>query len=218
MNLVNELQTSAEKDGVLTVLRKTKRLASKLDRNDLAEWLKAEQGGYAPGQAVPAYRKVVTTLAYHTNGYIPAGYGQIKSGVEDLPALDLTPPASVRESISTILSWIENLDKGNEVYNCIPEDSDYGRALRKIVRFNPMFAHQISFMAHLNGPQIRAIPEQIKDKVLDWACDLEHAGVRGENLSFTPEEKQIAHSITFNISGCSIEQLNNLGTNLKSKQ
>src|SRR5579862_7316069 len=82
VNLVNELQVSAENDDVLTVLRKTKRLASKLDRQDIADWLQAEQAGYAQSQAVPDYRKIVTTLAYNTNGFIPAGYGRMMKGVE----------------------------------------------------------------------------------------------------------------------------------------
>jgi len=63
MNLINELQASAENDDVLTALRKAKRLASKLERQDIAVWLQAEQGGYAPGQPVPEYRKIHTTLA-----------------------------------------------------------------------------------------------------------------------------------------------------------
>lgn len=37
MSLVNELQDSAGSEDVLTVLRKTKRLASKLDRQDIAD-------------------------------------------------------------------------------------------------------------------------------------------------------------------------------------
>ena len=41
----------------------------------------------------------------------------------------------------------------------------------------------------LNVTQVMAIPEQIKDKVLDWACDLESAGVFGEGLSFTQKRE-----------------------------
>src|SRR5690348_10915089 len=80
VNLVNELQVSAERDDVLTVLRKTKWLASKLDRQDIAEWLQAEQGGYRDDQPVPEYRKIGTALAYNTNGYIPAGFGYLRNG------------------------------------------------------------------------------------------------------------------------------------------
>jgi len=106
MSLVNELQVSAEKDDVLTVLRKTKRLASKLDRQDIAEWLQAEQGSYSPDQPVPEYRKIATTLAYNTNGFIPAGFGYLRNGIEDLPSCDLTYPLHLRDSISTVLSWL----------------------------------------------------------------------------------------------------------------
>lgn len=218
MNLVNELQVSAEQDDVLTVLRKTKRLASKLDRQDIADWLRAEQAGYAPDQPVPDYRKIVTVLAYNTNGYIPAGYGHLMKGIEDLPAFDVTSPLHVRDSVSGVLTWIEYLGKGDGIYFPVPEGSDYSNVLRGVIRFNPMFAHQITFLLHLSDSQIRAIPEQIKDKVLDWACALERAGVHGEGLTFSPKEIDQAHGITFNISGSHIEQLSSLGTNLKRGQ
>src|SRR6267142_2590201 len=109
MNLVNELQVSAENDDVLTVLRKTKRLASKLDRNDITDWLKYEQDGYAAGHSVPQYRNVNTTLAYNSNGYIPAGYGYLKSGVEDLPSGGLLGDTPLRQPISGILSMIDSI-------------------------------------------------------------------------------------------------------------
>jgi hypothetical protein len=94
MNLVNELQVSAEKDDVLTVLRKTKRLASKLGRQDIADWLQNEQGGYPGTVPVPEYRKIGTTLAYDTNGYVPAGFGYLRNGIEDLPVAGLTFPCT----------------------------------------------------------------------------------------------------------------------------
>src|SRR5579864_331264 len=85
MNLVNELQVSAEQDDVLTVLRKTKRLASKLGRQDISEWLRFEHDGYPVDKSVPDYRKIAITFAYKTNGYIPAGYGLLRNGTEELP-------------------------------------------------------------------------------------------------------------------------------------
>jgi hypothetical protein len=218
MNLVNELQTSAEQDDVLTVLRKTKRLASKLDRQDMASWLQAEQQGYVGECAnvpVPDYRKIGTMLAYNTNGYVPAGLGMAVRGIEDLPDMGLTFPIDVRESISTVLSWIEGEERGQGVYQPVPQGSDYAQTIRKYVRFNPMVAGQVSFMLHLNGSHIKAIPERIKDKVLEWACALEQAGVTGDGMSFSAKEKQIAHSVTFNINNSNIEQLTNTGMNQK---
>jgi hypothetical protein len=218
MNLINELQVSAERDDVLTVLRKTKRLASKLDRQDIVDWLRAEQDGYPPSQTVPHYREVGMTIAYNTNGYIPAGFGYLRSGIEDLPASRFNCSLPLKEPISTILSFIESINAGQGVYNPIEEGTEISRAIRSTFRFHPMFARQISFLMHFNGAQIVAIPEQIKDKVLDWACALEQAGVTGEGLTFSAEEKQKAHSITFNITESHIEQLNNLGTNQRGDQ
>ena len=146
MNLVNELQVSAENDDVLTVLRKTKRLASKLDRQDIAEWLNAEQNGYANGQPVPEYRSVGMSLALKTNGYVPAGFGRIMNGVQELSGIDLGVPARIDEPISTVMSMIESLNQGSGIYRTIPRGSDLDKAVRGIVNLDPMFAHQVEFL------------------------------------------------------------------------
>jgi hypothetical protein len=219
MNLVNELQVSAENDDVLTVLRKTRRLASKLDRRDIMQWLQAEQGGFADRTPVPDYRRVNVGLSYNTNGYVPAGWGYMKNGVFDLPTGDLMGgvKVSIRDSIGVVLSWVEALDSGRHIYNPI-EDRGLCRSLHEMYQFNPMVAGQITFLNRLYGPQIKAIPERIKDTVLDWACDLERAGVTGDGMSFSAEEKQIAHSVTFKIHNSTVEQLTSSGINEKRSQ
>jgi hypothetical protein len=214
MSLVNELQDSAGSEDVLTVLRKTKRLASKLDRQDIADWLQAEQLGYAPEQTVSQYRMIANRLCYNTNGYIPAGYGMLAKGIQALPHCDLDMPMPVREPISTVLAWIDHGARG--VYNVIAEGSESSELIRQAFQFNPMFADQLTFLFHLDSSQIKAIPEQIKDKVLDWALALERAGVTGEGMTFSKEEKQIGHSVTFNITDSMIGQLSNSGTNHRS--
>lgn len=216
MNLVNELQVSAEQDDVLTVLRKTKRLASKLGRQEILDWLQAEQAGYPTGQPIADYRRVRSSIAYNTNGYVPAGWGYMKNGIEDLP-IGSDFPVEIRDPISTILSFIEGVHKteGGNLFIPIEEGSDFSRLIRSTFRFNELISHQITFVQRINFSQYRAIPEQIKDKVLDWACNLEAAGVCGDGMSFTAKEKEISHAITFNISGCNIDQLNNMGTNRK---
>ncbi len=217
-NLINELQVSAERDDVLTVLRKTKRLASKLGREDIAEWLRAEQTGYSDDQAVPDYRQINARLAYNTNGYIPAGFGQLMSGVVDVPSSGISGPIPLIDSISTIINMIESVKAGNGIYFPVVEGTKIAGLVRSLYRVNPMVEHQISFLLHLNESQIKAIPEQIKDKVLDWACALEAAGVTGDGLTFSAKEKEIAHAITFNLNNCNVEQLNNLGNNFRGNQ
>ncbi len=214
MNLVNELQISAEQDDVLMVLRKAVRLASKLNRQDISDWLRSEQSGYAVSQSVPDYRMIRVSLALNTNGYVPAGFGCVMNGVQHLPPAGVDGPVWVGNSISTVQAWIADLDNDRGIYLPV-ERTEMDKAVRAMYSIHPMFARQVSFLLRLNDAEVRAVPERIKDKVLEWACVLERAGVTGEGMSFTAKEKEIAHAITYNISGSNIEQLNNLGTNMK---
>lgn len=213
MNLVDELQVSAERDDVLTVLRKTKRLASKLGRTDISEWLQWEEAGYPGSQTVPEYRQMGTTLAYDTNGYVPAGFGFVMNGIEDLTGFDVPERYQLRAPISEVSSLIESLGGGKCIYLPVVAGSEYDRLLRACVHFHPLFARQITLLTKLNSAQVKAIPDRIKDKVLDWACKLEAAGVTGEGMTFSVEERRIAGGVTFNIFGSHIEQLNNHGAN-----
>ncbi|AMV26694.1 hypothetical protein VT84_20005 [Gemmata sp. SH-PL17] len=212
MNLVDELQESATQDDVLTVLRKTKRLASKLNRDDISVWLDTEFNGYSPDQDVPEYRVISTTIAYNTNGYIPDGFNMLKDGIGDLHSAGAGPHATLPDSISEILVHIEAIKAGKGAYCPIDNSSQLARCLRQQY-FHPLIARQITFLFHLSNTQICAIPEQIKDRVLDWALKLERAGVTGEGQSFSLSEKQIAHSVTFNITNSNVGQLTNSGSN-----
>ena len=102
-------------------------------------------------------------------------------------------------------------DPSDECFMTIDEDAV--APLRR--RFDPDFAHQLTFMLRLNRDQIRSIPDGVKDRVLDWALELERRSVLGENMTFSDKEKAEAHSITFNINNSQIEQLNNMGQNLR---
>ena len=213
MNLVNELQVSAEREDVLTVLRKAQRLASKLGRKDITEWLKYEQEGYPSGHEVPEYRKVGTVLAYNSNGYLPAGYGRIKSGIEDVPGVDFAPDHWVRESISDLLASGDQMGGSRGLYVPIGRGSEEERMLLRVINVNPEFSHQISFLLRLNPSQVKAIPEKVKNRVLTWACDLEAAGVYGENMSFSSDEKRIGRSTSIHIYDSKIHQLTGEGNN-----
>jgi hypothetical protein len=215
MNLVNELQISAEKDDVLTVLRKTKRMASKLGRIDITDWLNSEQNGYAKDKEVPDYRLVSGTVCMNTNGYVPAGFGRLQKGIIKMPALGILDRNPVRHSISDVLTFIQSRTANNIIARVFEHGSPQDMAIRKCICINSDYSDQVTFALELNSVQIASIPEKIKDKVLDWACDLELAGVTGEGMSFSPEEKAIAHNTTFIIHNSTIDQLNNHGKNQK---
>ena len=57
----------------------------KLNRSDISDWLNAELNGYEVEHPLPDYRLIGSTVAYNTNGYVPAGFGMMKNGIEDLP-------------------------------------------------------------------------------------------------------------------------------------
>jgi AbiTii len=71
----------------------------------------------------------------------------------------------------------------------------------------------VTFLIKMNTNQLKAIPEHIKNHVLNWACDLEAAGVTGDGMSFSPMEKATAQNVVFNINNSHIEQLSNSGVN-----
>ena len=216
MNLVNELQISAEKDDVLTVLRKTKRLASKLRRKDISDWLRWELSGYDDPKAIPDYRKVGVSFAINIQGYVPAGNGMLVTGNEPIPNTGMEDfPMPLGDPIATIQTWIDrgNRNPNHGIFQTLEDGTPITEHLRRRFRIDPRYAGQVSFLARLNDAQVRAIPDQIKDRVLDWACALEEANVTGEGLSFSPEEVATAGTVIFNIKNSYVEQLSNGGTN-----
>ena len=212
MNLVNELQVSAEREDVLTVLRKARRLASKLGVNDIDEWLKAEQNGYADGQDIPKYRMVKGSLVFNTNGPVPVGLGMTGNGIMDYPGGFVVDRPMV-DSMGEITALIESVQATRNGLFMQMNETSMLRELRR--NTNEFLADRVTFMLKMNTAQVRAIPEAVKDKILDWACELERRGVHGESMTFNENERRLAHAITFNITNSKIEQLNNMGNNHK---
>ncbi|MCH8824779.1 MAG: hypothetical protein IH984_14875 [Planctomycetes bacterium] len=215
MGLVNELQESAERDDVQTLLRKAKRVSAKLRRDDISKWLNNEQNGYPDGAKVPSYRDISISFCYNTNGNLPAGYGQLMRGIVPLPGVGDGLTIPVGHPISTIADWVDSYNAGRgQLYETLDrEKADLIRSKLTINR--PDLFEQVTLMMQLNESGIRGIPEQVKNRVLDWACDLETAGVTGDGYSFSKTEKETAKTVVFNISHSTIDQLNSSGTNLQ---
>jgi hypothetical protein len=199
---------------VVTVLRKAKRLSSKLRLQDINDWLDHEQSGYPRGDGVPEYRVVLGSICYNTNGYIPAGFGMARSGIAPLPGFDLGLNVPQVDPISGIMSHIASLGGGNGLY--LPAGDDLSNHIRaNLQSTDRSILDQLTFLVKLNESQVRDIPEQVKNKVLDWSCKLESAGVTGDGVSFSEKEKQIAQHVVFNIMNSTVDQITNGGMNLK---
>lgn len=214
MGLVNELQHSASVDDVLTLLRKAKRVSTKLGRKDIDTWLNHELKGYPKGVDPPLYRHVTGTFCFQTNGYIPAGFGYMMNGMRTMEHISFQPTRKIIDPISTIQGWIAILDKGDGLFEQV--EPQIANSLRRTLKCEmPDILNQLSFHMRLDGSQIRDIPEHIKTQVLDWACDLEAAGITGADQTFSADERNAAKTIIFNISNSTIDQLNSAGTNVK---
>ena len=198
MNLVNELQSCAIRDDVLTVLRNARRLASKLGVNDIDEWLMEEQNGYANRKNLPKYRMLKGTVAFNTNGPIPLGLNISGDGIMDYPGGGITINAPVLQSMGNIIALIERSKRDDQgIFMQI--DNSLLKELRYTLHAD--LADQVAFLLRLNEAQVRAIPEAVKDKILEWACELERRGVHGENQSFNDNEQYLAQSINMYASG-----------------
>jgi hypothetical protein len=119
----------------------------------------------------------------------------------------------INEPISTVLAQIEFIKSGDRL--AYPLTGETEARVRGMFTSSWPFLRQVTFVAEPEGSQVRAIPERIKNRVLDWACELEAAGITGDDQSFSPTEKQAAHTVIFNINNSSIDQLNNSGDNKK---
>jgi hypothetical protein len=205
MGIVNELQSSAEVDDVLTLIRKAKRVASKLVRDDISKWLGCEQNGYTKSEDLPDYRRIPSEFAYDTNGYIPAGYGMAKSGITRIGKMGMDIRIPISDSIGAVMDLIEKADsgKGNLFHPC---SSDTSRTIKALFKSPfPEIIDQIVIMHQLDMPSVKDIPNQVKNRILDWALDLERAGIHGEDHTFTQTERTMAESVTFNDHSTTIQ-------------
>lgn len=193
MSLVNELQEIAETADILTVLRKAKRVSGKLGRTDILDWINKEINGYGPDDEIPEYRKTEGSLVYNTNGYIPAGFGQLKKGIErvhNFPSL----PTNVRTDIGTLDSIPDNK------IMCEMLSPELEAKWKSELTTNDPWGdrsvlQQVSLMVEMPSTAIKKIVQSVRDRVLDWAIKLEQEGITGDKHTFTQKEKEMAQNM-----------------------
>lgn len=191
MGIILELQSdilSSDTD-ILTLLRKARLIAKKLNVTQLDDWLNNELNGYNNCD-VPNYRKATGILqAYNPyNGWIPI----------------LIDNAELQELLSTIY-----------LTSAVPElvaltTSENKRLTQELpielmLRLNQRSPLQTKYRKEFGVATLYNVLEQLKNSLLDWSILLENEGIVGENLTFTKEEKEIA---------AQTPQVNNFITNI----
>jgi hypothetical protein len=75
----------------------------------------------------------------------------------------------------------------------------YGKEIEKGF-MREMDTPEVPFLLIAPSEFIRIL-DRVRNTVLDWALKLEEQGIKGDNLSFTPEEKVKASTINYNFHG-----------------
>jgi hypothetical protein len=182
--LIERLQRDSvdPKVAVTTLLRQVKLAAVKLKLGDVEAWVDSELNGYRDD--VPDYRNVVgQPKAWNPfNGWIPISF-------RTRP--DLTAKLSRRavvQSIAELESVLAEDIAGAGGVLQVPFSAAEIHALNKgmAVPFQEMGL--IVSRSTLVG-----ILEAVRNRVLEWALNLERAGIMGEGVNFSREEQERAH-------------------------
>ena len=192
--LVPELVNMASDPNVSTadLLRRALVVARRLDVPDLVDWIASELNGYRGD--VPDYRCLFGELMVFDD--VRGHYIQCETRGDPEVAAVLRfhkehQSVSVLEQIAAGTGSIVRhfpLERERELMASMPIP------LRPAVVFSKA--------------QVLGIIDSARNRVLDWALDLEGRGIIGEGMSFTPQEKQAVQQQHYhfgNVSGSQIQ-------------
>lgn len=192
--LIPELVNIASDPTVSTadLLRRSLVAARRLDVPEIVEWINSEMNGYGEGVTPPGYRFI--------RGEVMA-YNPVRG--HDIPFIISNAQAAAalsfhveRQSIGVIEQVLVS-DK--QIMRYFPTEVEQQLLEDMYIKFRPKLV--------FSRPQVQGIVEMARNKILEWALDLEARGIIGEGLSFTPEEKQaVQHNFHIsNVTGSQIQ-------------
>ncbi|EPX96165.1 MULTISPECIES: hypothetical protein [Ralstonia] len=181
--LVLELQRLALDDNtsVVQLVRTAKLVAAKLKLPDAIDWIDHELNGYPDLQSLPKYRilRGECRAMNPFRGWIPA---QLPDAEMD----EMCAEARICQSLGSI----EPLLSDDSDHALLPYPFELERILQKL------FQEQTRFAIRLSKGHLAGIFDAVRNLTLNWSIELEQAGVRGENMSFTPNEQKEARPVT----------------------
>ena len=195
-SLVLELQQAAlnSEEPVSQLLRMAYAVAMKLDSTDILSWIKRELNGYrgCTHDEIPDYR-LVSGEPKAQNPY----HGWQPIMIDDAEIADALLRRKVNSTVGEMEDLLKSRDSSGPLAMLYPPKQ--AAILRKSIGWD--------FPVHLefSYSEIARILDVIRNRVLDWALQLEKSGVLGEGMTFTAEEKETAHVVN-------IEHVQNLST------
>jgi hypothetical protein len=187
--LVRKLQAEAANPdaSVTNLLRTAKIAATKLNATDALVWIDRELNGYMKVKVedLPPYRQLIgIPKGYHPYyGWQPIHFGNAKTA----EAFSLAPIGMALGAIEKTV----NEASGDFSFPYPPEVKvELRQAIQQRIPFLPDL--QIS----LERGQLWNIVDQVRNLILNWALELEKAGVLGEDMHFSEQEKGQAEPVT----------------------
>jgi hypothetical protein len=176
VGLVEQLQAEALDPAmsVANLLRKVKVAAVKLQLSDTVEWADKELRGY--DEAVPQYR-IVRGICKGFDRY--NGWTTVGGSPEIMEALS-------NRAIGQPISSLEEVCTGERDQLMVTYPHSVSHS---IIKSNPGCEDVALFLTQADAI---AIVDHVRNLVLDWALDLERAGILGEGLAFSLQERKQA--------------------------
>ena len=188
-SMVQKLQKEAidANVSVSNLLRQAKLIATELKQEVVLNWIDKEQKGYGRDsiEGLPSYRKLQgIPAAQDTFGrWAPIRF----QASEDL---EIASAAPIFDSVGTLELRIK--DKTESSFH-IPFLHEIDKQLRNSIRDGDILA---ATGISLDGIQIWAIVETVRNLIYDWSLDLRKAGIIGADMVFTELEKEKAEAPT----------------------
>jgi AbiTii len=101
------------------------------------------------------------------------------------------------DSIGSVMGLIQKTNEGKGLY--YPCDHETSERIKSGLSHSwPKIIDQIIIMYAMDIPSVKDVPNQVKNRILDWALELERAGIHGDEHSFTQQEQKRAEQVIFN--------------------
>ena len=181
--LVEKLQIDAMDPAVRVsdLLRRVKFTATQLGLGSVEDWVERELNGYN-GVKPPEYRMVQgRPMAQHPY-----------SGWQNLPCPDYMRSRSNNQAISAIEAMLASATSDTRLHIPFPE-----AVSKELAKQNgPGWQYDLV----VAPSEMARIVDQVRNLVLDWALNLQKAGVMGNEISFNETEKEKAQSSSMTIT------------------
>jgi hypothetical protein len=183
--LILKLQAEAANPdaSVTNLLRMAKIAATKLNLTEALVWIDRELNGYMGLKVgdLPPYRRVTGTAQGYNpvHGWQPIQFQSAKTA-EDY---SLVP---IGQALGTVEKMVSETKHGFAF--------PYPPELAAMVQAN--LNYRVQVQVAIERAQLWNIVEQVRNLILNWALELEKAGILGEDMQFSDQEKGDAKPVT----------------------